>query len=297
MILKQFNDNYDAEFVSLMLDIQNLIVNFCKSDKLKINSWAKILCVPTINIEFKKNRNLYAIKLLDNVINGKLEEPFDKFARDRELKKLNPILVKTQLTTKFLNEIKKYENYNDISNYNPEFEQFDPYNYEKYKSNKISKGNTQNNFYKKNIKRKNTQKGKKLYLDYDNQFLLIPSGHKRSKSSYKVSNYMGNNNNFINGNENENNLNDQELRPSDILLIQNFDNLPYKNKSNLLNLKYNSNYNKFEKFKLKSLIDRLNDQRIQNIEIIMNQKNEIDKLKKKISQMQLKIKKIYDSQK
>ena len=108
---------------------------------------------------------------------------------------------------------------------------------------------------------------------------------------------MGNNNYFINGNENENNLNDQELRPSDILLIKNFDNLPYKNKSNLLNLKYNSNYNKFEKFKLKSLIDRLNDQRLQNIEIIMNQKNEIDKLKKQISQIQLKIKKIYDSQK
>ena len=50
MILKKFKDNYDAEFVNLMLEIQNLIENFSKSDKLKINSWAKILCVPTKNI-------------------------------------------------------------------------------------------------------------------------------------------------------------------------------------------------------------------------------------------------------
>ena len=296
MILKQFNDNYDAEFVSLMLDIQNLIINFCKSDKLKINSWAKILCVPTINIEFKKNRNLYAIKLLDNVLNGKLEEPFDKFAKDKELKKLNPILVKTQLTSKFLSEIKKYESSNNIANYNPQFEEFDPYNYEEYKSNKFSRGNTQNNFYKNNIKRKNAQ-NKKFYIDYDNQFLLVPSGHKRSKSSYKVSNWIGNNNDFRRGNDNNYIFNDQELRPSDILLIQNFGNFPYKNKSNLMNLKYNYKYNKFEKNKLKNLIDRLNDQRLQNIEIIMNQKNEIDKLKKKVSQMQLKIKKVFDSQK
>ena len=296
MILKQFNDNYDAEFVSLMLDIQNLIINFCKSDKLKINSWAKILCVPTINIEFKKNRNLYAIKLLDNVLNGKLEEPFDKFAKDKELKKLNPILVKTQLTSKFLSEIKKYESSNNIANYNPQFEEFDPYNYEEYKSNKFSRGNTQNNFYKNNIKRKNAQ-NKKFYIDYDNQFLLVPSGHKRSKSSYKVSNWIGNNNDFRRGNDNNYIFNDQELRPSDILIIQNFGNFPYKNKSNLMNLKYNYKYNKFEKNKLKNLIDRLNDQRLQNIEIIMNQKNEIDKLKKKVSQMQLKIKKVFDSQK
>ena len=296
MILKQFNDNYDAEFVSLMLDIQNLIINFCKSDKLKINSWAKILCVPTINIEFKKNRNLYAIKLLDNVLNGKLEEPFDKFAKDKELKKLNPILVKTQLTSKFLSEIKKYESSNNIANYNPQFEEFDPYNYEEYKSNKFSRGNTQNNFYKNNIKRKNAQ-NKKFYIDYDNQFLLVPSGHKRSKSSYKVSNLIRNNNDFRRENENNYIFNDQELRPSDILLIQNFGNFPYKNKSNLMNLKYNYKYNKFEKNKLKNLIDRLNDQRLQNIEIIMNQKNEIDKLKKKVSQMQLKIKKVFDSQK
>ena len=34
MILKTFKDNYDAEFVKLMVEVQNLIDDFCKSDKL-----------------------------------------------------------------------------------------------------------------------------------------------------------------------------------------------------------------------------------------------------------------------
>ena len=294
MILKKFNDNYDAEFVNLMLEIQNLIINFCKSDKLKINSWAKILCVPTVNIEFKKNRNLYAIKLLDNVLNGKLEEPFNKFAKDKEIPKLNPILVKTQLTTKFLNEIKKFENNDDYLNYeNPDINYYTPNNERNIKANSRIKRNTQNNFYKNNIKRNNTN-NKKLYVDYDNQFLLVPPNHRRSKSSYKLSKDKDYNNILFNNNYYNN---ENELTPSDILLIKNFGNLPYQKKANLINLTNNYKYNRYEKYKLKNIIDRLNDQRLENNHIIMSQKNEIDKLKKKISQMQLKIKKIYDSQK
>lgn len=295
MILKKFNDNYDAEFVNLMLDIQNLIQNFGKSDKLKINSWAKILCVPTINIEFKKNRNLYAIKLLDNVLNGKLEEPFNKFAKDKELKKLNPILVKTQLTPKFLKEIKKFEsNDNYLNLENPVLNEFSNYNNEIPNSNKITKKNTHNNFYKNNLQRKNFQ-NKKLLVDYDNQFLLIPGNHKRSKSSYKISKIKVNDGNYIFDNNYD--MNGNNLRPSDILLIKNFGNLPYKKNSHILDFKNNYKYNRYEKYKLKSIADRLNDQRLENNEIILNQKSEIDKLKRKISQMQLKIKKIYDSQK
>ena len=36
MILKKFKDNYDAEFVHLMIEIENLLENFSKSDKLNI---------------------------------------------------------------------------------------------------------------------------------------------------------------------------------------------------------------------------------------------------------------------
>ena len=284
MILKKFNDNYDAEFVNLMLDVQNLIQDFCKSDKLKINSWAKILCVPTVNIEFKKNRNLYAIKLLDNVLNGKLEDPFDKFARDRELTKLNPILVRTQLTPKFFNLIKKYESF-DYENYLSYNNCNDYNNYKKEKAvNKFNKQNSQKNiFHKNNPKLKN----KIIYFDYDNQFLLFPiNQHKRNKSTYKISN-KNNNCDF--------NLNKKELMPSDILLITNFGNLPYKNSinTNLMELR-NLRNNKYEKNKLKSIVNSLNEQRIENIGIILNQKKEIDDLKKKISSIQFKIKKVYN---
>ena len=295
MILKKFNDDYDAEFVNLMLDIQERIDNFCKSDKLKINSWAKVLCIPTINVEFKKNRNLYAIKLLDNVLNGKLEDPFNKFAKDKELKTISPILVKTQLSDKFLNEIQKYQSSDNILRYeNQNYAEFNPRNHLNEKLDKAKKSNTVKNFNQRDNRRKNTL-NKKLYVDYDNQFLLVPSCQKRNNSFYKTPKFRTNDSPYVNNYFNYD-LNDQGLRPSDILLIKNFGNLPYKNKSNFLNLK-SYKFGNYEKYKLKSIIDILNDQRQENNEIILSQKNEIDKLKRKISSMQLKVKKIYDAQK
>ena len=295
MILKKFNDDYDAEFVNLMLDIQERIDNFCKSDKLKINSWAKVLCIPTINVEFKKNRNLYAIKLLDNVLNGKLEDPFNKFAKDKELKTISPILVKTQLSDKFLNEIQKYQSSDNILRYeNQNYAEFNPRNHLNEKLDKAKKSNTVKNFNQRDNRRKNTL-NKKLYVDYDNQFLLVPSCQKRNNSFYKTPKFRTNDSPYVNNYFNYD-LNNQGLRPSDILLIKNFGNLPYKNKSNFLNLK-SYKFGNYEKYKLKSIIDILNDQRQENNEIILSQKSEIDKLKRKISSMQLKVKRIYDAQK
>ena len=295
MILKRFNDDYDAEFINLMLDIQERIDNFCKSDKLKINSWAKVLCIPTINVEFKKNRNLYAIKLLDNVINGKLEDPFNKFAKDKELKTISPILVKTQLSDKFLNEIQKYQSSDNILRYeNQNYTEFNPRNHLNERLDKTKKSNTVKNFNKRDNRRKNTL-NKKLYVDYDNQFLLVPSDQIRNNSFYKTPKFRTNDNRYDNNYCNYD-LNDQGLRPSDILLIKNFGNLPYRNKSNFMNLR-SYKFGNYEKYKLKSIIDILNDQRQENNEIILSQKNEIDKLKRKISSMQLKVKRLYDAQK
>ena len=272
MIIKRFKDNYDAEFVNLMLDIQNLIYNFSKSDKLKINSWAKILCIPTTNIEFKKDRNLYAIKLLDNMLNNKLEEPFNKFAKHHELKQVNPIIIRAQLTKKFFDHITKYESYDYIPNY--ENINFSPSN---IRANNVS-NMTQINFNKRN-------NNNKLYLDFDNQFLLVPMSNRRNKSSYKLQkNNFSNNNNYINY---------TSLRPSDLLLIKNQQNFPYYNKSTLMTLK-NSIYTKYEARQLQYIVDRLNEKRIENNDLICNQKQDINKLKKKLSFMQKKLKKMFD---
>ena len=284
MILKIFKDNYDAEFIKLMIEVQNLINDFCKSDILKINSWAKKLCIPTINIEFKKNRNLYAIKLLDNVCNGKLEEPFTKFAKDKEIKLLDPILVKTQLTTKFLNYIKQLEEDENIYN-NPNINN---YNYIKEKEklrNQSQKKKSLIEIIRKENKEKEKQKPKKynFAIDYYNQILLSPF-RQRSKTSYKAKNSN------YNCENNKNNFN-----PSDILLMNNYNNFPYRKKSDIMELKCNS-YNKYEKLKLRNMISMLKSRSKENDELILNNQKEIGKLKKRLSLISVKFKKLFESQ-
>jgi len=292
MILKTFKDNYDAEFVKLMVEVQNLIDDFCKSDKLKINSWAKKLCIPTINIEFKKNRNLYAIKLLDNVCNGKLEEPFTKFAKDKEIKLLDPILVKTQLTKKFLNYIKQLEENENIYN-NPNINNYNYVNKKEKLRNKSQKKKSLIQIIKGENKQKGQQKTKNNYaIDYYNQILLSPF-RQRSKTAYKTKN----NNNKYEINNKQNNF-----YPSDILLMNNYNNFPYPKKSDIMELKQikqlkgNNQYNKYEKLKLKNIVSMLKIQQRENNEIILNNQNEIGKLKKRVSLMSIKLKKIFDLQ-
>ena len=284
MILKKFQDNYDAEFVKLMLEVQKLIENFSKGDKLKINSWAKKLCVPTMNNEFKKNRNLYAIKLLDNVINGKLEDPFTKFAKEKEIKLLDAILVKTQLTNTFLNYIKNLEEEENIYN-NPNNTN---YQYMEKKNKPRSKTNKKNNLIKSDIKDKKIPKKynskNNFRIDYYDQILLAPFRHKRNNTSYKISNNM-----------NGMNLNKDNLSPSDILLMSNYNNFPYRKKSDIMELR-GYKYNRYEKYKLKNIAEMLEIQRQENNEIISQNKNEIGKLKKKLSLMSLKLKNIYEQQ-
>ena len=295
MILKAFKDNYDAEFVKLMMEVQNLLDDFCKSDKLKINSWAKKLCIPTINIEFKKNRNLYAIKLLDNVCNGKLEEPFTKFAKEKEIKLLDPILVKTQLTNKFLNYIKLLEEDENIYN-NPNINNYNYINSKDKLRNKSQKKKSLIQLIKQENKTKRRQQNKNnnFAIDYYNQIILSPF-RQRSKTFYKAKNI---NINKHDNNKNENNIKLSNFNPSDILLMNNYDNFPYRKKSEIMELKpktYNG-YNKYEKYKLRNIVSMLKIQRRENNEIILNNQNEIGKLKKRLSLMSVKLKKIFELQ-
>lgn len=291
MILKTFKDNYDAEFVKLMVEVQNLIDDFCKSDKLKINSWAKKLCIPTINIEFKKNRNLYAIKLLDNVCNGKLEEPFTKFAKDKEIKLLDPILIKTQLTKKFFNYIKQLEENENIYN-NPNINNYNYMNKKEKLRNKSQKKKSLIQIIKGENKQKGQHKSKNNYaIDYYNQILLSPF-RQRSKTAYKTKNY----NNKFEINNKQNNF-----YPSDILLMNNYNNFPYQKKSDIMELKQikqikgKSLNNRYEKIKLKNIVSMLKIQQRENNEIILNNQKEIENLKKRVSLMSIQMKKIFDS--
>ena len=112
--LKIFESKYDNEFIGLLNEIGMRLPNFNKHDNLKIKSWINILTIPCETNETKKNRNLYGIKLINQMVNGKLEEPFTKYANGlNDLKWLSPIDVKAQLSKKFYEEIdfEKIENY------------------------------------------------------------------------------------------------------------------------------------------------------------------------------------------
>lgn len=69
-------------------------------DKFKITFKTKLLCMVTDNDDWKKNRNLHAIRILDMVLNSKIEEPYNKFPVNNELPLLSKIDVKIKLTDK-----------------------------------------------------------------------------------------------------------------------------------------------------------------------------------------------------
>ena len=109
-----FESKYDNEFIGLLNEIGIRLQKFDKCDNLKIKSWINVLMMPCKSDMQKKNRNLYAILLINQMINGYLEEPFIKFASNtNDLKLLSPANIKATLTKRFYEEIdfEKIENF------------------------------------------------------------------------------------------------------------------------------------------------------------------------------------------
>ena len=100
----EITDEYDKEFISLMLTIEKRSEILNKYDKLRIKNWCKKLCQITNNVEWKKNRNLHAICILDSILNNHFEEPYNKFPPEGSVPILNKALVKSKLTKKFFME-------------------------------------------------------------------------------------------------------------------------------------------------------------------------------------------------
>ena len=109
-----FESKYDNEFIGLLNEIGIRLQKFNKCDNLKIKSWINLLMMPCKSNMDKKNRNLYAILLINQMVNGRLEDPFIKFANStNDLKQLSPANIKSELTRKFYEEIdfEKIENF------------------------------------------------------------------------------------------------------------------------------------------------------------------------------------------
>ena len=108
--LENITDEYDREFISLMITIEKKSEQLNKYDKLRIKNWCKKLCQVTNNIEWKKNRNLHAICILDSILNEHFEEPYNKFPPEGSVPILNKSLVKSKLSKKFFEETIKMQN-------------------------------------------------------------------------------------------------------------------------------------------------------------------------------------------
>ena len=150
-------DLYDIEFIGLLHEIDLRMDNFSHGEQMKIKSWVKNLMFPTNVIKQKKNRNLYAIKLINNMINERIEEPFTKFCKSpHDLIWLSVEIVKSELSKKFYDEIKIEEvenfgykkNEENVGSYNKT-----PEDLEKFKLNSIINSLIEmNNQKDKNIK-------------------------------------------------------------------------------------------------------------------------------------------------
>ena len=115
----EFLDVYDKEYISLITDIENLSHSLDKYARLRVESWCRKFSQVTNNKEWKKNRNLHAISLLDMLINNRFEEPYNKFPPDGPLPILSKSLVKSKLTKKFWQYTKHiYDNVAMVSPHN-----------------------------------------------------------------------------------------------------------------------------------------------------------------------------------
>ena len=77
-----------------------------KHTRLRIESWCKKFCQIINNLDWKKNRNLHAICLLDMLINKRVEEPYSRLPPEGPLPILSKTLIKSKLSPKFWKQTK-----------------------------------------------------------------------------------------------------------------------------------------------------------------------------------------------
>ena len=114
----EIKDEFDLEFGLLIREIENYIYSstYDKSVRIRISNWCKKISQISNNLEWKKNRNLHAINLLNMIINGTIEEPYNKNPSDGPLQILPKTLVKSRLTKKFWQNVQHIYNSTTLIN-------------------------------------------------------------------------------------------------------------------------------------------------------------------------------------
>ncbi len=271
----KYLDKYDKEFVNLMLEINSRLENFSKLDKIKINSWIKSLCLPTNNLPWKKNRNLYALKLLDNILNFKLEKPFTKFAELSEnLPMLDSILVKSQLSNKIKIIMNNIHPDIQIQNF-IEANMGNNINYEQNQNLDLDILNKNRPIYRMKTPTANEIKKRYNFNDINNKDNKIKKGNIRY-------NNMGINN--------INNYNTNSFYKGDQLLNKNYFDFDKKLNNEPGYFKKTKPNFESQKSQLKSTIEELENEISIKNELINQQDLDIQQLKNKVMQLEKRVK-------
>ena len=272
----KYLDKYDKEFVNLMLEINSRLENFSKLDKIKINSWIKSLCLPTNNLPWKKNRNLYALKLLDNILNFKLEKPFTKFAELSEnLPMLDSILVKSQLSNKIKMIMNNIHPDIQIQNF-IEANMGNNINYEQDQNLDLDILNKNRPIYRMKTPTANEIKKRYNFNDINNN-----KDNKIKKGNIRYNN-MGINN--------INNYNTNSFYKGDQLLNKNYFDFDKKLNNEPGYFKKTKPNFESQKSQLKSTIEELENEISIKNELINQQDLDIQQLKNKVMQLEKRVK-------
>ena len=276
MKVKQFEDKYDKEFVKLMLEVDRRSEDFSKSDRLKISSWVNSLCLPTNSTQWKKNRNLYSIMLLDNIVNNRLEPPFNKFCTG-ELEVLNPTVVKSKISRKFVEEV-------NFDNANEEIQNFINVHYSDENDKTVDKEIEERlkvDYINIDKKGKINKKAKPV----KEQNVIKVNKEEEEKKNFDIVNQM-----MID----MKNVSKKGNSGSDALLKKNYFGLKKKlgNEKGFLT-KTAPKTNKLEQFKLESMVKFLQNEIVIKDQIITQQQKDLNDLKKKVSSMEKKVSTIF----
>ena len=229
-----------------------------KYSKLRIDSWCRKISQVINNHEWKKNRNLHAICLLDMLINKRIEEPYNRLPPEGPLPILSKTLIKSKLSPKFWKQTKDIYETNSFPS-----QQISPIKNNENLSNN-NKNLTQSKMVKNmniNMKEKNKninikkQRAKTPTLKNTNLKNLNSSNIQNNIISKNKVNMNKNNNKQIRNNKNIRNISNKNLRNNSIKNnkknnINNMNNAKNNYFNDFENINYNiRNYNCYNNFK------------------------------------------------
>ena len=276
----------------MCLEIEQYSKSLEKYEKIRIDSWVRKISVVTNNQQWKKNRNIHAICLLDMLINNRVEEPYNRLPPDGPLPILNKTLVKSKLSKKIYNQIKYiYEpnskpleqlsppdNNKNTKTKNPENVKLENYKINNNNKNlKIKRAKTPT-MKKHNLDNLNISKNKINYGGNNNIFI-----NEKNKSNYNYKNNCGkfsNNKNIIKECNNKYNTNNKETNKYNNNKKEYYDYKKVQQEENILD------DNKIQLNILKETIFRLERELNKKEKIIELQREERVKLSLKVEELE-----------